>query len=179
MCECILKVFVCCAFLQKFVKHGASPPATFTMDPHHIEADLEIVADSAGRAGTGKRGPSFAERLRKQGSDNSANMADILDGEADKSISDAMPNKNANQTASRAPLLPPCACTSPIAVDRIKEGMAQLLATYTWPWYKQNVQLFRALYNVQLVNDVTIVSHNEILNKNCGENHQMMDQIKD
>ncbi len=43
-----------------------------------------------------------------------------------------------------------------IFLEKIKEGMAQLLADYTWPWYEQNVQLFRSLYNIHLVNDVAL-----------------------
>lgn len=43
-----------------------------------------------------------------------------------------------------------------IVLEKIKEGMAQLLAEYTWPWYEQNVHLFRSLYNVHLVNDVAL-----------------------
>ena len=43
-----------------------------------------------------------------------------------------------------------------VFLEKIKEGMAQLLAEYTWPWYEQNVQLFRSLYNVHLVDDVAM-----------------------
>lgn len=39
-------------------------------------------------------------------------------------------------------------------LGKIKEGMAELLAEYTWPWYEQNVHLFRSLYSVHLINDV-------------------------
>lgn len=52
-----------------------------------------------------------------------------------------------------------CCSTSEVelpsaVLEKIKEGMAQLLAEYTWPWYEQNVHLFRSLYNVHLINDV-------------------------
>jgi hypothetical protein len=40
-------------------------------------------------------------------------------------------------------------------MEGVKESMAQMLAEHLWPWYEQNAHLFRTLYNVQLVNDVT------------------------
>ena len=43
--------------------------------------------------------------------------------------------------------------------------MAQLLANYTWPWYKQNVQLFKDLYNIQLVDDITSRSEDSMLQR--------------
>jgi hypothetical protein len=51
--------------------------------------------------------------------------------------------------------LPSCGLeTRTIFLEKIKEGMAQLLADYTWPWYEENFQLFKSLYNVHLINDV-------------------------
>lgn len=49
-------------------------------------------------------------------------------------------------------------------LERVKEGMTQLLAEYTWPWYEKNKQLLRSLYNVHLVNDINIFA------KQQGEN---------
>ncbi len=57
--------------------------------------------------------------------------------------------QNAGECGSQSDVVLPSS-----VLEKIKEGMAQLLAEYTWPWYEQNVHLFRSLYNVHLINDV-------------------------
>lgn len=45
-----------------------------------------------------------------------------------------------------------------VTLERVKEAMTQLLADYTWPWYETNKQLLRTLYNIHIVNDISIIA---------------------
>ena len=150
---------------QKFVKHGASPQGPCNMGPPPRDPQIDELADSAGEPVSIHHNPIFAEGSHVHGSDNSANMADYIEADAYAKSEDiaqpiAMHKESNTRSTCKAPHRAPCASSSPTAVEEIKEGMAQLLANYTWPWYRQNVQLFKTLYNIHLVDDITSGSQN-------------------
>ncbi len=152
--------------LQKFVRHGSTAGNGFAMN------DQQQMDNKS--QGCASRTPSEHDKAGMlRGCQNVSKCHDkdhLVSGRdrfcAAPSVAQ-QPSAQRNEVESTQPTTVRDCCSKSVVelpsavLDKIKEGMAQLLAEYTWPWYEQNVHLFRSLYNVHLVNDVAF-AHDEI-----------------